>query len=208
MRLTCFDEERWQVNKVTIGPIPYLVPIPIVLVGADVDGRPNFATVGDCAVLGLRPALVVVSLSAAHHTTRGVLARGAFSINVPTEAMLPLVDLFGILSGKDHDKAALLPSVPGELTGAPLAVDCPINLECRVRSVTEVEHRRIFVADVVQAHVDERLVTMVDGKASVAPPTELHPILYALDNGYYGVGKRIGTGYESGRALAARLAGA
>jgi hypothetical protein len=65
-----------------------------------------------------------------------------------------------------------------------------------------VEHRRIFIADVVQAHVDERFVTMVDGKASVAPLTALRPILYALDNGYYSVGERIGTGYESGRALA------
>jgi flavin reductase (DIM6/NTAB) family NADH-FMN oxidoreductase RutF len=196
------------VSKVPIGRIPYLVPIPIVLVGADVDGRPNFATVGDCAVLGLRPALVVVSLGAAHHTTRGVLAHGAFSINVPTESMLPLVDCFGIISGRDRNKATLLPSVPGELTGVPLAVDCPINLECRVRSVTEVEHRRIFIADVVQTHVDERFVTMVDGKASVAAPTALRPILYALDNGYYGVGERIGTGYESGRALASRPADA
>jgi flavin reductase (DIM6/NTAB) family NADH-FMN oxidoreductase RutF len=196
------------VNKVTIGPIPYLAASPIVLVGADVDGRPNFATVGDCAVLGLRPALVVVSLGATHHTTHGVLAHRAFSINVPTESMLSLVDCFGRVSGRNHDKAALLPSVPGELAGVPLAVDCPINLECRVRSVTEVEHRRIFIADVVQAHVDERFVTMVDGKASIAPLNELRPILYALDNGYYSVGERIGTGYESGRALAARLADA
>ena len=189
-------------QKTKIGAVPYVAPIPIVLVGAIVDGRPNFATVGDCAVLGIQPPLVAVSLSATHHTTRGVLAYGAFSINVPTESMVALVDYFGMASGKDVDKARLLPSEPGELEGVPLAVECPISIECRVRSVVEVEHRRIFIADVVQTHVDARLLRDDGGRARVAPLTELHPILYALDGGYYGVGAKIGTSYESGRPLA------
>ncbi len=186
-----------------IGAVPYVAPIPIVLVGATVDGRPNFATIGDCAILGINPPLVVVSLAATHHTTRGVLAHRAFSINVPTEAMVALVDYFGMASGKDIDKSALLPSEPGDETGAPLATDCPINLECRVRTVVDVEHRRIFIADVVQTHVDERFLERANGQARVAPLTALRPILYALDGAYYGVGGKIGTSYECGRGLIA-----
>ncbi len=188
-------------SKTKIGAIPYVAPIPIVLVGAVVDGRPNFATVGDCAVLGIRPPLVVVSLSAAHHTTRGVLAMRAFSVNVPTESMVALVDYLGTVSGRDVDKSLLLASEPGDETGAPLVLACPLGLECRVRSVVEVEHRRILIADVVQAYVDEAFVTPGTEGARVAPLTALRPILYALDGEYYGVGGRIGTSYESGRAF-------
>ena len=188
-------------RKTKIGAVPYVAPIPIVLVGADVDGRPNFATVGDCAVLGIRPPLVVVSLSATHHTTRGVLAHRAFSINVPTESMVALVDHFGVVSGRDVDKALLLPSEPGEVEGVPLAADCPISIECRVRSVVDVEHRRIFIADVVQTHVASNLVREDGGRLCVAPLAEIHPILYALDGGYYGVGAKIGTSHESGRSF-------
>jgi flavin reductase (DIM6/NTAB) family NADH-FMN oxidoreductase RutF len=188
------------------GAVPYVAPIPILLVGANVDGKPNFATVGDCAVLGLRPALVVVSLSATHHTTRGVLSERVFSINVPTQSMVSLVDYFGNVSGRDIDKSALLPSEPGEETGAPLATACPINLECRVRTVVEIEHRRIFIADVVQAHVDEAFVEPTGAGNRVAPLTAIRPIVYGLDGYYYEIGNKIGTSYECWRALASLAA--
>lgn len=187
--------------KRAIGPMAYVGANPIVLVGAVVDGRPNFATIGDCAVVGLNPALVVVSLSVGHHTTRGVAESGAFSINVPSESQLEIVDFFGTVSGRDVDKAALLPSEPGRATGAPLAIECPIALECRVRSIVDIEHRRIFLADVVQAYVEEGL-SAADG-CRIARLIDVRPILYALDNGYYSVGECIGRGAESGRNVRA-----
>jgi flavin reductase (DIM6/NTAB) family NADH-FMN oxidoreductase RutF len=190
------------VLKKKIGVIPYVAPIPMVLVGANVDGKPNFATVGDCAVLGLRPALVAVSLSATHHTTRGMLAERVFSINVPTQSMVSLVDYFGSVSGRDIDKSAFLPSEPGEETGAPLATACPINLECRVRTVVEIEHRRIFIADVVQARVEEAFVGPTGEGNGVAPLTAIRPILYGLDGAYYGIGDKLGMSYECWRELA------
>ncbi len=191
-------------KKTRIGAVPYVAPIPIVLVGAVVDGRPNFATVGDCAVLGIRPALVAVSLSATHHTTRGVVAHQAFSINVPTESMVEIVDAFGMVSGRDVDKDKILPSEPGLLAGVPLALDCPINLECRVRTTVEVAHRRIFVADVIETHVAEEFVLALGEEPRIAPLTAIRPIVYALDGDYYGVGKKIATSYDVGRSPASR----
>ncbi|MBU0595222.1 flavin reductase family protein [Candidatus Bipolaricaulota bacterium] len=188
-------------SKRRIGAIPYLYPVPIVLIGAMVEGRANYATVGDCAIMGIRPPLVVVSLGESHFTTRGLLANRAFSINVPTTKLLSLVDHFGIVSGKDVDKAALVDSAPGMLPGVPLLVACPVNLECQVVEECTVEHRHMFIAKVVETHVDERFLTEVDGRTRVAPVPELDPILYALDNVYYSVGKPIGTGYHEGGEL-------
>ena len=39
--------------KVKLEKVPFVYPIPIVLVGANVDGKANYATVGDCAIKGL-----------------------------------------------------------------------------------------------------------------------------------------------------------
>ncbi len=182
--------------KRSIGPIPYLYPVPIVLVGATVEGRANYATVGDCAIMGIRPPLAAVSLGESAFTTRGILEVGSFSINVPTTGMLSLVDYFGTVSGKDVDKSALVESTPGTIPNVPLIVVCPVNLECRVIEECTVEHRHVFVAEVVEAHIDERFVTDVDGRPTIAPLQDLDPILYALDNTYYSVGRPIGTGYQ------------
>ena len=181
--------------KRTIGAVPYVYPVPIVLIGATVEGRANYATVGDCAIMGIRPPLVAVSLGESAFTTKGIQEVGSFSINVPATERLSLVDYFGTVSGSDVDKSGLVESIPGTNPDVPLLADCPVNLECEVVEACEVEHRRIFIARVVEAHVDERFVSDVDGRPRIANLQDLDPILYALDNTYYSVGKPIGTGY-------------
>ncbi len=191
-------------SKRGIGAIPYLYPVPIVLIGATVEGRPNYATVGDCAIMGIRPPLVAVSLGESAFTTHGILETRSFSINVPTTEMLPLVDYFGSVSGKDVDKSALVESTPGTIPDVPLLTACPVNLECQVIEECAVEHRHVFVARVVETHIDDRFVTDVDGRPRIAPLPELDPILYALDNTYYSVGKPIGTGYQEAERFPSR----
>jgi flavin reductase (DIM6/NTAB) family NADH-FMN oxidoreductase RutF len=185
-------------QKVTLGSIPYVYPIPIVLVGADIDGRANYAEVGDCAVMGIRPALVAVSLGKDHHTTRGIDAHGAFTVNIPSRQMLAVTDYCGIVSGRDVDKSVLFESFPGAHTGAPLIQECPVGLECRVKETVQIEHRRIFIAEVLECYVSEPLVTRDDKGAHVADLTRLDPIFYGLDNRYYSIGQPIGTGYREG----------
>jgi flavin reductase (DIM6/NTAB) family NADH-FMN oxidoreductase RutF len=186
-------------GKKAIGPVPYVYPVPIVLVGALVDGRANYATVGDCAIMGIKPAVVVVSLGESHHTTRGILEHRTFSINIPHTGDLRLVDYFGQVSGRDVDKSKLVRSFSGRTKTAPMIESCPVSLECRVLSEVSVEHRRIFIGAVEEAHVDEAYIGE-DGR--IAPLPQLSPILYALDNRYYRVGEAIGTGYEEGKSFA------
>lgn len=38
-----------------------------------------------------------------------------------------------------------------------------------------------------------------EGRRTIVPMTELAPILYGLDNRYYGVGEMIGVGYAEGK---------
>ena len=192
--------------KTSLGPVPLLYPVPIVLVGADVGGRPDFATVGDVAIMGIRPPLVCISLSAGHHTTAGIAGSSVFSINVPTQQMLAEVDCCGSVSGRDVDKAALFTVLRGEATGVPMIAECPVNLECEVLHQFDVEHRRMFIAKVIETHVDYVLLRFRDEQGVAVGQrypsmSDIDPIIYALDNRYYRVGEPVGLGYQVGRQL-------
>lgn len=187
--------------KIKFGAVPLVYPIPIALAGANVDGKPNFATLGDVGIMGLRPPLVAVSLNEGHHTTRGILQNGAFSVNFPHTGMMALADYCGVASGRDVDKAALFDLFHGELDAAPMIRECPVCLECRVVREFAIQHRHIFVGEVVQAHVDEEFVTESNGRFEIADLTRLDPLLYALDNRYYRVGPAIGEGYHEGKTF-------
>jgi len=185
-------------SKVKLGAVPLVYPIPIVLVGSLVEGRANFTEVGDCAVMGIDPALVTVSLSATHHTTAGIDVSGVFSVNLPSTDLLTQADYCGIVSGKNVDKSRLFTIFEGEHTQVPMIQECRVGLECQVREVVQIQHRRLFIAEVLECYVSESFVEAAAGKNRIADLSRLDPIIYALDNRYYQIGPAIGTGYREG----------
>ncbi len=187
--------------KVKIGSIPYIYPVPIVLVGANVNGKPNFETIGDVGLMGIKPPIVFVSSGADHYTNQGILENGTFSINLPTTEILPVVDYCGQVSGRVEDKGALFEVFYGDLGTAPLIAACPVNLECRVIKEFSIQHRQVFVGEVAQTHVDEAMISEGENRKQIADLLALDPILYALDNRYYRVGAVIGVGYREAQRL-------
>ena len=189
-------ESQTESKKVKFGKIPLVYPIPIVLAGALVDGKPNFEELGDVAVMGINPAIICISSGKDHHTNKGILEHETFSINFPTTKMMAVTDYCGVVSGKNIDKSVLFDAFYGELETAPMITDCPVNLECKVIKEFSIQHRQIFVAEVIQAYVNNEFVTEVDGRKKIADLTKLDPIIYALDNKYYKIGEPIGQGYQ------------
>jgi flavin reductase (DIM6/NTAB) family NADH-FMN oxidoreductase RutF len=185
--------------KIKLGTVPLVYPIPIVLAGGNVGGRPNFATLGDCGVMGINPPLVYISSHREHYTNGGILENGTYSINVPSTDLLAVTDYCGIVSGREVDKSELFEVFYGELETAPMIRECPVNLECKVVKEFCIEHRQIFVGRVVQAYVDEEYVIERDGRKAIVEMTRLDPIIYALDNRYYRIGEPIGVGYQEGK---------
>jgi flavin reductase (DIM6/NTAB) family NADH-FMN oxidoreductase RutF len=115
--------------------------------------------------------------------------------------MLAETDYCGLVSGAKHDKSALFDISYGQLEGAPLIQACPVSLVCRVVKEFCIQHRQIFVAEVVETFVDEQFLTWDGDSPRVDELTRLDPILYALDNRYYRIGPPIGVGYQEGRQL-------
>ena len=182
--------------KKKCGSLPYIYPVPIVLAGANIHGYPSFTTIGDVGLMGINPPLVYISSHTRHYLNEGILETGCYSINFPTTEMLSLVDYCGQVSGREVDKGALFKVFYGDLEVAPLIEECPVNLECEVIKEFSIQHRQIFVGQVAQAHVDDSLVSEEGGRQSIADLVQLDPILYALDNCYYQIGKEIGVGYQ------------
>ena len=105
--------------KIQIKALPYVYPVPIVLVGANVSGVPSFETIGDVGLMGIKPPIVYVSSGENHFTNQGILENHTFSINFPNTEMLAVVDYCRQVSGKDVDKGALFDVFYGELKNTP-----------------------------------------------------------------------------------------
>ena len=86
--------------KIKTGVYNPLPIAPVVLVGANVNGKPNYMAVGYVNGVNVKPAIVYVSLNKKNHTPRGVIENGTFSINVPSANYVVETDYYGIVSGK------------------------------------------------------------------------------------------------------------
>ena len=185
--------------KVAYGKSPIIYPIPIILAGANVTGKPNYETLGDCGLMGISPPLVFISSGKDHYTNIGILENNTYSINFPTTDMLAITDYCGIVSGREVDKSQLFETFYGELETAPMIAECPVNLECKVVKEFSIQHRQVFVGEVHMTYVDEEHLRETGGRKVIDVMGKLDPIIYALDNNYYKIGEIIGKGYQAGK---------
>lgn len=154
-------------GKTQIGPTTLIYPMPTVLVGADVDGKPNFLAIAWCGVAGSQPPMISVSLRANRYTHKGIRQNMAFSVNVPSVDQVKEADYCGIRSGSAVDKVAVcnFNVFYGNVPGAPLIEQCPVNLECRVAHIIELGSHWLIVGRVEETHVSDDCLT--DGRPDV-----------------------------------------
>ena len=184
-------------RRITMGPRTFLFPMPTVLIGAMVEGRPNFMTVAYAGVVNAEPPTVAVGLRPVRHTRKGVQESGVFSLCIPPAGLVAETDFAGIYTGAKTDKAELFQVFYGALEKAPLIEGCPINLECRLVETVELGTHGVFMGEVVESHVQEDCLT--DGLPDMG---KVDPILYATaDRSYWRVGKRLAQAFSVGKKL-------
>ena len=69
----------------------FLYPMPMVLAGSIVNGKPNFLAVGWVSRVNYRPPMIAISLGP-HWTNQGIHANQAFSINIPDISLAEKTD--------------------------------------------------------------------------------------------------------------------
>ena len=95
--------------KIKLGGMNVLYPTPTVLVGAIVDGKPNFLTIAHIGIVNhAKPFLISMSLGKVHYTNAGIKENEAFSVNLPSENLVVKTDYVGMVSGKKTDKSGVL----------------------------------------------------------------------------------------------------
>ena len=138
---------------------------------------------------------ISICISEDHKTTENILSRRAFTVSMATADFVSACDYVGIVSGNDvSDKLSRcgLHTVKSELVDAPIIVELPMALECRLKSYDPETCR--LVGEIVNVSCDEEYLT--DGKID---PAKLRPITYDSANHTYRVlGDVVGKAYSDG----------
>ena len=124
-------------EKVKIDNKTRLFPMPMVVVGAVVEGRINYMAVAWVSRVNPDPPMIGVALGKGHHTNKGIREHKEFSISIPGVDLMKAVDYVGLISGAKADKSKVFESFQGVLQYAPMIRNCPLTVECRV--VTTVD---------------------------------------------------------------------
>lgn len=182
--------------KTTIEPGPFLVPMPTVLVGSIVDGRPNFLTAAFCSILNIRPPMIGCGLSPTHRTCRGIEEQGEFSVNIPSEDQVVMTDYCGIVSGDAVDKSTVFETFAGTLRGAPMIAKCPLTAECRLVQSVPLGVDTVYLAEIVAVHAEDRVLT--NGQVDWS---KVHPLIFTFpDAGYWKLGEYVAKAWSVGRS--------
>lgn len=184
--------------KQALGNRNVLYPTPTTLVGAIVEGKPNFITVAHVGILTHdSPNLVSLGMGKTHYTNQGIKANRAFSINLPSEALVAVTDYVGLVSGKKTDKAGLFEIFYGELQAAPMIVECPVNMVCRLWDVYDTPRHDIFIGEIVETFADASVLT--DGSVDLG---KVRPLLFDMSGlRYWGIGREVARCWNIGKSV-------
>ena len=184
-------------KKIEMGAERAYYPMACSLVGANVQGKPNYLTVAWFSMVNPKPAYLAVAMNKAHHTNGGIKENGTFSLNIPSSAMAEITDYCGLVSGRLYDKAAPFETFYGKLKTAPLIKECPFNVECKLIQTVELPAEELFIGEIIETYINE------DCLANGVPDMrKIDPfILIMPDKKYLALGQEVGPAWEIGKKL-------
>jgi len=179
--------------KIELGAQNCLYPMPTTLVGATVEGGPNFITIAHVGIMDL--GSVSPGMAKAHYTNAGIKENGTFSINLPSADMVKETYYCGLVSGKHVDKAQLFHVFYGNLKTAPMITECPISTERRLIKVVDFPKHDVFIGEIVTTYAEDAVLT--DG---VVDYGKVRPLLFTMtDQSYWELGKRFAKTWSIGK---------
>jgi len=187
--------------KKAIGAVERLFPMPCPLVVGGTLENADALAVAWINVMASTPPTVAMGLRESRYTLELIRASQSFTVNVPTSAMAPIVDYFGMVSGRTVDKFAVtgMRLRASSQVEAPLIEQCPYNLECRVTEEVEVGSYVVIFGEIVEVHADESVLTDGD-QVDVAA---LDPLVYiAGAREYWNLGEKVADAFSVWKTIA------
>lgn len=174
----------------------FLFPMPMVIVGAVVGGKPNFMAVAWASRVNFKPAMFAVALGR-HHTNSGIDETREFSINIPDISLMQKTDYCGLVSGSKTDKSEIFNIFYGELGKAPLIQDCPVCMSLALHDAVKLPFDTLYIGEVNEVFTEEKYLS--NGMPDIR---KINPFMLTMpDNRYWSVGENIGKAWHIGKSL-------
>jgi len=182
-------------EKIKIDKSTRVYPMPMVVVGAVVEGNINYLAVAWMCNVNSNPPMIGVALGKGHHTNKGIHEHKEFGISVPSVDLIKAVDYVGLVSGAKTDKSKIFESFQGELKYAPMIRRCPLTVECKVFATVDLPSNEFIIGEIVGVYSEDQYLT--EGSPDIK---KTKPFLLTMqDKGYRGVGEIIGKAWSIGK---------
>jgi len=178
-------------NKIDWKPGTMIYPLPAVMVSlGETPEEYNIITIAWTGTLCSDPPLCYISVRPERHS-HAILARTReFVINLTTRSLARATDWCGVRSGRQYNKFEEMHLTPGPAAKvkAPIIVEAPINIECRVLEIRSLGTHDLFMAEVVNVKADEQYIDPRTGAFDLA---KAEPLAFAHGQ-YFTLGRKIG----------------
>lgn len=147
-------------EKVDLKGSVILNPVPVVMVTSrGNDGKDNVFTVGWVGTVCTKPPMLSISVRPERLSHKYISESMEFTVNMPTSKLTKAVDYVGVRSGKTVDKIKEMNFTMKEGTNvsSPYIDECPVSIECKVKTVLQLGTHDCFIAEVVGSHVNKNL---------------------------------------------------
>ena len=147
-------------EKVDLKGSVILNPVPVVMVTSrGKDGKDNVFTVGWVGTVCTKPPMLSISVRPERLSHKYISETMEFTVNMPTSKLTKAVDYVGVRSGKTVDKIKEMNFTMKEGTNvsSPYIDECPVSIECKVKTVLQLGTHDCFITEVVGSHVNKNL---------------------------------------------------
>ena len=168
-----------------------IYPLPAVMVSlGETPEEYNIITIAWTGTLCSDPPLCYISVRPERHSHAILTRTKEFVINLTTRSLARATDWCGVRSGRQYKKFEEMHLTPGPATKvkAPIIVEAPINIECRVMEIRSLGTHDLFMAEVVNVKADEQYIDPRTGAFDLA---KAEPLAFAHGQ-YFTLGRKIG----------------
>ena len=177
--------------KLSWKPGTMIYPLPAVLVSCgETEQEYNLFTVAWTGTVCTNPPMVSISVRPERYSYHMIEETGEFVINLTTAAMARATDWCGVRSGKDYDKRKEtgLTYGPSKEIKAPIIMESPLSIECKVKEIIPLGSHDMFLAEVVNVQADDSLLNPETGEWDLSAAD---PLVYTHGK-YFHLGEFIG----------------
>jgi len=118
-------------------------------------GENNALAVAYASWCSFDPHTIMIGIVPSRYSHHMVKETNVFVVNVVTEKMREMYQYLGSVSRRDEDKLAKISWEEGIKVPAPVLIDSPLNIECRVEKSILVGSHELFFGKVEYIHCEE-----------------------------------------------------